>query len=129
MRCYVVAIRTLHDLARVLTGGGLPRDPWPGQTSTQAARSGFSGALTTPVISPQVWWPLLRAAWTYIHTFAPDLLGLRDRLDRGQQQADPAAPGSRRMRPAEVDALLGKWLADPGNLVPLATCARPGIRP
>ena len=127
VRCYVVAIRTLHDLAGVLTGGGLPHDPWPGQTSARVARSGFSDTLTTPVISPQVWWPLLRAAWAYIHTFAPDLLGLRDRLDRQQQEA-PAA-GSRRMRPAEVDALLERWLADPGNLVPLAASATPGIRP
>jgi hypothetical protein len=112
VRCYIVAIRTLHDLAGVLTGGGLPHDPWPGQTSSQVARSGFTDALTTPVISPHVWWPLLRAAWTYIHTFAPDLLGLRDRLDREQRRQAGTGPGSPRMRPAEVDALLGRWLAE-----------------
>jgi hypothetical protein len=127
---YVVSIRVLRDLASVLTHGGLDRDPWPGRTSADVAKASISDDLATPVIAPHAWWPLLRAAWAYVHTFAPDLLSLREQLEAQERTEEAAAADSppRRMRPAEIDVLVARWLAEPANQVPVATRAYGRVR-
>ncbi|MFF5841339.1 integrase [Streptomyces massasporeus] len=110
---HITVIRELHRCGPLLTGGGLPRDPWPGMSSRAATGVSASGprALSTPVIPPEVWFPLVRAAWTYIDTFAPDILRAQERWQQLQAEATRSSVGA--------EARLRDWLADPGNLVPL----------
>ncbi|MEV0636337.1 integrase [Streptomyces sp. NPDC050619] len=110
---HITVIRELHRYGLLLTGGGLPRDPWLGMSSRVALGMSPSGSrtLSTPVIPPQVWFPLVRAAWTYIDTFAPDILRAQERWRQLQAEAKRSSAGA--------EALLRVWLADPNNLVPL----------
>ena len=75
--------------------------------------------MSTPAIPPATWWPLLRAAWTYIDVFAGDILDLRDRAAAAAPAS--ASPGSRVS--AGYDQLVAGWLADPANLVPVHATA------
>lgn len=95
----------------VLTGVPTLEDPWPGKSSAQVAESVWTDELSTPAISPEVWWPLLRAAWAYIDRFAADILAERD-----QRQSESAVrPPSQ----TDNDRELEQWLADPSTSVPL----------
>lgn len=115
---YVSSIRRLVVLAPVLTSGGPREDPWPNRTAADVGRR-TTRPVSTPAIPPATWWPLLRAAWTYIDVFAGDLLDLRDRA----AAAPPAGriPGSQAS--AGYDQLVAGWLADPANLVPVHATA------
>ncbi|MGH3158789.1 MAG: hypothetical protein ACRDNF_19755, partial [Streptosporangiaceae bacterium] len=117
---YVSSIRRLAVLAPVLTGGGPGEDPWPGRTATDVGRR-TSPAVSTPAIPPATWWPLLRAAWTYIDVFAGDLLDLRDRAAAAAAAQASRVPG--RQASAGYDQLVAGWLADPANLVPVHATA------
>jgi hypothetical protein len=114
---YVSSIRRLVVLAPVLTGGGPGGDPWPGRTAVEVGRRA-SREVSTPAIPPATWWPLLRAAWTYIDVFADDLLDLRDRA--AAARADRLC-GSQTS--ARYDQLVADWLAAPANLVPVRAAA------
>ena len=104
-------------LAPVLTGGGPARTRGrTGPPPTSAA--GPPGPVSTPAIPPATWWPLLRAAWTYIDVFAGDLLDLRDRALPLTRRPRPGQPGQR-----GYDQLVAGWLADPANLVPVHATA------
>jgi hypothetical protein len=111
---YVSSIRRLVVLAPILTGGGPGEDPWPNRTAADVGRRA-RGPVSTPAIPPATWWPLLRAAWTYIDVFAGDLLDLRDRATTASPPGN--APGSRIS--ASYDQLVAAWAADPANLVPV----------
>ncbi|HUY45155.1 MAG TPA: hypothetical protein VMV92_05465, partial [Streptosporangiaceae bacterium] len=111
---YVSSIRRLVVLAPVLTGGGPGEDPWPNRTAADVGRR-TTRQVSTPAIPPATWWPLLRAAWTYIDVFAGDVLDLRDRAATASDAG--RAPGSRTS--AHYDQLVAGWLADPANLVPV----------
>ncbi|MFE3901272.1 integrase [Streptomyces sp. NPDC059153] len=110
---HVALIRELHRYSPVLTGGGLTRDPWLGMSSRAAAGVPASAdrTLSTPVIPPEVWFPLIRAAWTYIDVFAPDILRARERERQLRAEATVTSKGA--------EGRLKAWLADPRNLVPL----------
>lgn len=78
IRLYTKTVRTLHELGPVLTDGGLLADPWPGRTIRAiAGNTRDTSELTTPNIRPETWFPLIQAAWTYISTFANDILRAR----------------------------------------------------
>ncbi|MFJ3301413.1 integrase [Streptomyces bacillaris] len=110
---HMTVIRELHRCGPLLTGGGLARDPWLGMSSRAALGILPSGSrtLSTPVIPPEVWFPVVRAAWTYIDIFAPDILRAQERWRQFQAEAKRSSAGA--------EARLRAWLADPGNLVPL----------
>ncbi|WP_329144855.1 hypothetical protein OIU91_09850 [Streptomyces sp. NBC_01456] len=123
---HVHAVRRMQSVSRILTGTALFDDPWPGQTGKEVSDSVLGGSVTAsddgiaiPSIPPSTWWPLLRAAWTYIHTFAPDILDLRDKLsdERGEGEALPDLPGP--MSREDADRLVHEWLADSAHLVPV----------
>ncbi|MFJ5882617.1 integrase [Kitasatospora cineracea] len=110
---YVGVIKSLYDLGPVLSGGGLAADPWPGQSARKVA--GYKPQdVKTENIAPEVWFPLIRAAWTYIRDFAPDILRARDRY----QQLKDAARHTTTERLAEIAE---KYLADERNPIPLHT--------
>lgn len=111
---YRALLRNLYELRDVLTGGGPAEDPGPRPRSGRRTPT----VVSTPPVSPGTWWPLLRAAWTYIDTFAADLLAARDAAASATDDvSDPAAP----MSPAAVDKVLEGWLSHPGALVPVHT--------
>ncbi|APE37172.1 hypothetical protein BOX37_28220 [Nocardia mangyaensis] len=111
---HVVVIKTLHQFRAVLTCGGLAADPWPGQSASHVLGLRDTGELATPVIRPQTWFPLIKAAWTYIEVFGPDILRARAVWVGLQQNARP-------LRTADADAALARWLADPDHRVPVHT--------
>jgi hypothetical protein len=111
VRKVVSSVRHLMIFSPVLTGVPTLEDPWPGNSSAQVAESVWTDELSTPAIPPEVWWPLLRAAWAYIDSFAPDILAERDR-----RQAEPVSGPPPQM---DSDRELEAWLANPGTSIPL----------
>lgn len=111
VRKSVSSIRHQITFSPVLTGVPTLEDPWPGKSSARVAESVWTDELSTPVIPPEVWWPLLRAAWAYIDRFAPHILAERDR-----RQAAPLSGPPPQM---DSDRELEQWLADPSTSIPL----------
>jgi hypothetical protein len=64
----------------------------------------------TPVIPPEQWFPLIRAAWTYVHTFAPDILHAQQRYQNLLARAHALTP--------DRDERLDRWL-DTANPIPI----------
>ncbi|MET8621040.1 hypothetical protein [Streptomyces albidoflavus] len=109
---HIVVIKALHRFRQVLACGGPQEDPWPGKSVFQILDQPTTAPLKTPVIKPETWFPLIRAAWTYISVFAPDILRAVDHWQAIQHRGGPI----------ELHAAaqnLSAWLADPRNLVPI----------
>ncbi|NGO12121.1 hypothetical protein G5C60_32085 [Streptomyces sp. HC44] len=121
------AVRTLRELAGVITGVTPFDDPWDGRSAAEIGRQAVlnaaadDGTLATPAIPPQTWWPLIRAAWTYVHTFAPDILRWKDHFERLAADLGKGAEPCRKITRTteEVDAQIASWLADPDNHIPV----------
>jgi hypothetical protein len=64
---------------------------------------------------------LIRAAWTYIHTFAPDILRWKDHLEHLAVELGQGARPRRHVAQTadDTDAQIAAWLADPGHRVPV----------
>jgi hypothetical protein len=110
------AIHSAKDVFRHLVrfGGLMPNGGL--QVQVGKSKSGrTSGELLTPVIPPDAFWPLVRACWTYISTFAPDIIAARDELDLIDKAPRPAKRPSTR----EIDNALDGWLSAPKAFVPL----------
>ncbi|MFE5091587.1 hypothetical protein ACFRCI_14545 [Streptomyces sp. NPDC056638] len=114
---HIVVIKSLHQFRRALACGGLRKDPWPGLAARQVLDHPDTDTLKTPAIAPETWFPLVRAAWTYISVFGPDILRLRAYYQ--EVQARTSGPVSM----ADAERLFELWLANPDNRVPLH---RPG---
>jgi hypothetical protein len=111
VRNYVSTIRLLHELAPALTGGGLAEDPWPGLSARQAANNPPTDELSTRNISPEVWFPLVKAAWRYIDVFAADIFAARaihETLTNPSHDSHET-----------LTAHLRRWLEDPAHLIPV----------
>ncbi|MEU0936080.1 hypothetical protein [Embleya sp. NPDC005971] len=117
---HVSTIRELHVLAPVLSQGGLGEDPWPGRCALEVAEGTRTAGVSTSAIAPATWWPLVRAAWTWIDVFSDDLLDLRDAL-----APDAPSLGGGPAGAAGTDAALRAWLADPETVIPV----RAGVAP
>jgi hypothetical protein len=120
---YVTVVKALHLFGPVLAGGGLRADPWPGRSCLQVAQYSHSDMLSTPVIRPETWFPLVRAAWTYIDVFAPDILRAWSRWQEIRAAATHTAESAVRFR------LVERYLQDPANLVPVEPAREPGGAP
>ncbi|MFD4143083.1 hypothetical protein [Streptomyces sp. NPDC058572] len=122
---HVIVVRALARLAPVITGLTSFSEPWDGRPARQVALElrqqdeTATDQLKTPSIPPQTWWPLIRAAWTYIHTFAPDLLRWRERIALEDDERDRGRLRRRHLTSGEVEQMLDVWLADPANLIPV----------
>ncbi|MEV0712716.1 hypothetical protein [Nocardia aurea] len=110
VRHYIATLKALHQYGPALTCRGLPSDPWTGSTARAAARA-TATAVSTPVIPPEQWFPLIRAAWTYVHTFAPDIV-------RAQQHYEELLARATAMTP-DRDTRLQRWLTDTANPIPI----------
>lgn len=112
----VNAVRKLFYFSPLLTDLGVINDPWPGRSAIDIAKAAVSGDLATGAIPPEVWWPLLRAAWAYLDRFAPGI------LDRRAQAAEQQSERAKKIVPAlqNIDQMLDEWLADTSNMVPVS---------
>ncbi|NEA61213.1 integrase [Streptomyces sp. SID12488] len=113
-------VGTLKSLAAAEPALSLPwpaGDPWPGQSARNVARDirDRTGKISTPSVPPQTWFPLIRAAWAYIHDFAPDVLRADRRISELLAVASHSVFG--------IDARLEEWLADPQNKIPVHPAA------
>ena len=111
IRKYIGTLKILHQYGPALTGRGLRSDPWPRKSARKASNTAQGAVVSTPAIPPEQWFPLIRAAWTYVHSFAPDIL--RAQL-RYQELVDNAAKVS-----VDFDARLDRYLADPASPIPV----------
>ncbi|MFD7337807.1 hypothetical protein ACFV98_17610 [Streptomyces violascens] len=109
---HVLVIKELHRLRPVLACGGVKKDPWPDLSAREVLELPRSNGMRTPVIKPDVWFPLVRAAWTYINTFGPDILRAVDRWTEMQERFQNS---DFTQAPQHLEA----WLADPDSRVPL----------
>ena len=111
VRQYIGTLKMLHRYAPALTGHGLPCDPWAGMSARKAAQAPPSAVVSTPVIPPEQWFPLIRAAWTYVHTLAPDILHARQRYQDLLAQATAMT--------FDRDIRLNRWLEGPDTPIPV----------
>ncbi|MBT2398275.1 integrase [Streptomyces sp. ISL-100] len=118
---HVSGLKTLAAAAPALSLPWPTGDPWPGQSARQVARASSNQTLATPTVPPTTWFPLIRAAWAYIHDFAPDILRADRRHRELKEVARPSSHG--------IDARLEEWLADPDNKVPVHAPASDGDDP
>ncbi|MGI3202500.1 integrase [Streptomyces sp. GLT-R25] len=122
VRNHVSGLKTLAAAEPALT---LPwpvgRDPWPGQSARNVAQASSSRPLATPTAPPTTWFPLIRAAWAYIHDFAPDVFRADRRLRELKGVARPSPHG--------IDDRLEEWLADLHNKVPVHAMPSEGEEP
>lgn len=113
---YHKAFKFLYKFSGLLTHGGLKFDPWPGNSIEKLTGSPSRGkSIKTRPIAPEVWWPLLRASWKYIDTFAPDILEARERyeeyrINESRRQHGPCL--------RTID-MIQRWVKNPMNFVPL----------
>ncbi|MBL3666929.1 integrase [Streptomyces sp. M2CJ-2] len=117
-------VGTLKNLAIAEPALSLPwpvGDPWPGQSARDVARSRPSKAITTPTVPPKTWFPLIRAAWAYIHDFAPDVLRADSRVRELKADARLSVIG--------IDARLEQWFAEPENKIPVHVASAGGQDP
>ncbi|WP_461480009.1 hypothetical protein [Mycobacterium sp. HUMS_1102779] len=79
------------------------------------SKTGSSGEIKTPVIPPDTFWPLIRACWTYIDVFAPDVLAARDEIDT----LDASPPPAKWPAAQTIDRAIDSWLTSPDGFIPL----------
>lgn len=109
---HVSFVQRMATLSPALSCGWPGVNPWPGKPPGQVAKDVRDGTLSTKAIPPDMWFALVRAAWTYIHVFAPDIFRALDMLKELRRAARLSADV--RDKNGELDA----WLADPANKVP-----------
>lgn len=116
---HVHVIKALNRFRQALTCGGRPRDPWAGLSSNKVVNHPVVPDLKTPAITPETWFPLIRAAWSYVSQFGPDILRAVDYWHQVKEGSRPAST-------QEAEQLLHAWLADPSNTIPVLHTATGG---
>ncbi|MCX4596467.1 hypothetical protein OG819_44515 [Streptomyces sp. NBC_01549] len=117
VRSAVGAVRHLVRFSAVLTGTAPLEDPWPGRTDSDVAKVATGDELATPSIAPEVWWPLLRAAWSYIDRYSASIL---DQRDREAERASAPRLTQATLSAEVINEKLELWLTNPANLVPVS---------
>lgn len=101
-------LRHLVQFGSLMQNGGL-------RVPVGRSKAGSSGEMKTPVIAPDAFWPLVRACWTYIDVFAPDVLAARDDIE-----ALDTRPHIDRWPSAQaIDRAIDSWLISPNGFIPL----------
>ncbi|MFC5956818.1 integrase [Streptomyces pratens] len=111
VRGHVCTLKNLAAAEPALSLAWPAGDPWHGQSARSVAADNSSRAITTPTVPPKTWFPLIRATWTYVHDFAPDVLRADHRLRELKAAARPSVRG--------IDERFQEWLADPQNKIPV----------
>mgnify|MGYP006051426455 FL=1 len=101
-------LRHLVEFGPLMHNGGL-------RVMVGASKTGSSGEIKTPVIPPDAFWPLIRACWTYIDVFAPDVLAAREDIETLDASPHPAKwPAAQ-----TIDKAINSWLTSPDAFIPL----------
>lgn len=108
---HVSLLRRMTTVAPALSLPWPTEDLWPGKSAREVSEYAVATKLSTQAVPPQIWFPLIRAAWAFVHTFAADVF----RADRRYEELRNAARKSVVGKDAELDA----WLADHNNKVPV----------
>ncbi|MDJ0340182.1 integrase [Streptomyces sp. H10-C2] len=111
IRNYVTCFKSLAAAEPLLSLPWPAGDPWPGQSARRVAEITRGRTIATPTVPPTTWFPLIRAAWAYIHDFAPDVL----RADRRLHELRSAT----RLSVRGIDERIEEWLSDPQNKIPV----------
>ncbi|MFD6967845.1 integrase [Streptomyces sp. NPDC059949] len=107
---HIAFFKKLASFAPALSCGWPAADPWPGKLAGQVAGDVRDGEMSTRAIPPDIWFPLVRAAWAYVHDFAPDILRALRLVERLGQDAVASS--------ANKDTALDRYLADTSNKIP-----------
>ncbi|MEU7261687.1 integrase [Streptomyces rimosus] len=107
----VAFLKKMAILSPAITDGWPAGDPWEGRSARQVANCPGKSELSTEAVKPEVWFPLVRAAWAYVHTFAPDILRATSRYEELRSKARPSLAGQ--------EAVIDAWLDDPANKIPV----------
>jgi hypothetical protein len=114
----VSALHSAKDLFRHLTDFGALFPNGGLQTLIGTSNSGrTSTGVTTSVIPPDTFWPLVRACWTYLDVFAPNIITARDEL----AELDANDSAQLKLDSRAIDDAIKAWLASPEGFVPLHT--------
>ncbi|AQS69655.1 hypothetical protein [Streptomyces pactum] len=108
---HVALLQRMTAIAPALSLPWPTEDLWPGKSARTVSEYVVATDLSTPVIPPQIWFPLIKAAWAFIHVFSSDVL----RAGRRYQELQATAQSSVAGKEAELDT----WLADPANNIPV----------
>lgn len=110
---YVRLIKMLRAFGPMLTGGGLPFQPWGARSAANVASWVRPVENKTPPLRWDTWAPAIAASWAFIDRFSCDILGAL---------AAAAALPEQARGPSGRHALnvVRAWLAD-GGKVPLHT--------
>ncbi|MFI8499668.1 integrase [Streptomyces sp. NPDC085524] len=111
VRSVVVFLKKMAFLSPALTWGWPAGDPWEGCSARHVAGCAGRSELSTEAVKPDVWFPLVRAAWAYVHAFAPDILRATQRCQALRNAAARTPLG----REAEI----GAWFDDLANRIPV----------
>ena len=96
IRNYMTTLKWLRQCSPALTDKGLHSDPWARKSARKASNVARGGVVSTPPIPPAQWFALIRAAWTYVHTFAPDILRAQRRYQELHDNATQVSGGTTR---------------------------------
>ena len=113
--------RLLYELRTVIPGGGLREDPWPANQGLPGAGLSPKRPLSTEPVDPEVFFPLMQAAWAYISIFSEDICRA-DELWKSRSHV----PGKSNEKRATYDALFERFL-EQGELVPLKGIPSPEL--
>lgn len=109
---YIVKLATyLHSFRSAFSEDGLAEKPWRQKSRKQ---SSDAKTLRTDPVSPEIYFPLLQAAWAYVSLFSVDILAAV--AEARQPKPTPALRGASKSLRNQVVA---QFIDDPTNLVPL----------
>lgn len=114
-------LRRLYKCRGIMGGRGLSIEMEP-----PGGNAAGSEVKTRP-ISPESFWPLVRACWTYIDVYAPDIIQAREEIQKLVSESEElknAGHGnllSRREAGLRINQGVENWLASPGGFIPLHT--------
>ncbi|MFI5540647.1 hypothetical protein ACIA5H_30060 [Nocardia sp. NPDC051900] len=112
LRTFMRTLSLLHQFRDVLSCRGLRNDPCQGTSVWQATKSWTNTtSVSTPAVVPEIWFPLIRAAWTYVHTFSRDILHAQHRY--------ATLCASARSTTAGVTLQLEQWLTARAQPIPI----------
>ncbi|MGH3373033.1 MAG: site-specific integrase, partial [Nocardioidaceae bacterium] len=103
-----VALRSLHTYRMLLTGGGLAEDPFDDLPLPTVVGYQPRESCTGSLVSRDVFWPLLRAAWAYLDRFSDDILTARDEWAALLARSGSGLP---------TGEVLARWARDPDATV------------
>ncbi|WP_207165656.1 hypothetical protein [Tomitella biformata] len=116
-------LRRLYRCRGIMGGRGLLFEVEP------AGSKAVSGEIMTRPISPEVFWPLIKACWTYIDVYAPDVIRARNDIQmqisrssklKAEGRGKKISPRERRLR---IDRGIDAWLASSSGFIPLHTAS------